>query len=235
MTDYKEEQTQELEALESIYPDELKVIATSPYGAFELHIVSQKEEYGDEDSEEASVTIKFSYTEKYPDEVPIMEITDSENLEDDQLNELLDMLHSQANENLGMAMVFTLVSAIQEELTTLMEQSKQRKVEAEEKKKRAEEELERKKFEGTRVTIENFLAWKTKFDAEMAELNKNRNDNEIARSKLTGKELFLQDASMMESDIQLLQEGESVEVDESLFQDMDDLDIGEDELAGVDD
>jgi hypothetical protein len=43
-----------------------------------------------------------------------------------------------------------------------------------------------KKFEGTRVTIENFLAWKTKFDAEMAELNKNRNDNEIARSKLTG-------------------------------------------------
>ncbi|XP_060567475.1 RWD domain-containing protein 1-like [Ruditapes philippinarum] len=235
MTDYKEEQTQELEALESIYPDELKVIATSPYGAFELHIVSQKEEYGDEDSEEASVTIKFSYTEKYPDEVPIMEITDSENLEDDQLNELLDMLHSQANENLGMAMVFTLVSAIQEELTTLMEQSKQRKVEAEEKKKRAEEELERKKFEGTRVTIENFLAWKTKFDAEMAELNKNRNDNEIARSKLTGKELFLQDASMMESDIQLLQEGESVEVDESLFQDMDDLDIGDDELAGVDD
>ena len=43
-----------------------------------------------------------------------------------------------------------------------------------------------KKFEGTRVTIENFLAWKTKFDAEMAELNKRKNDNEIAKSKLTG-------------------------------------------------
>ena len=43
----------------------------------------------------ASVTIKFSYTEKYPDEVPIMEITESENLEDEQLNELIDMLHTQ--------------------------------------------------------------------------------------------------------------------------------------------
>ena len=42
-----------------------------------------------------------------------------------------------------MAMVFTLVSAIQEELTTLMEKSKQQRIEAEEKKKQAEEELER--------------------------------------------------------------------------------------------
>ncbi|XP_045197586.2 RWD domain-containing protein 1-like [Mercenaria mercenaria] len=237
MTDYKEEQHHELEALESIYPDELKVIETSPYAVFELRMASQKSEHGDDD-EEALVTVRFAYTEKYPDEVPVVEITESENLEDDQLNELLNMLHTQAEENLGMAMVFTLVSAVQEELTTLIEQSKQRRLDAEEKRKQEEEELERKKFEGTRVTIENFLAWKTKFDAEMAELCKQKNDNETAKSKLTGKELFLKDASMMESDVQFLQqEGESVEVDESLFQDMDDLDLADedDELAGVDD
>lgn len=238
MTDYHEEQNHELEALESIYPDELKVIETKPYAVFELHIVSQKSEHDDEEEEEASVTVRFAYTEKYPDEVPVVEITESDNLEDDQINELLNLLHTQAEENLGMAMVFTLVSAVQEELTCLIEQSKKRRKEEEERKKHEEEELERKKFEGTRVTIENFLAWKAKFEAEMSELNKQTNDNETAKSKLTGKELFLRDASMIESDVQFLQqEGESVEVDESLFQDMDDLDLAEedDELAGVDD
>lgn len=40
-------------------------------------------------------------------------------------------------------MVFTLVSAVQEELTTLVEQSKQRREEAELKRKHEEEELER--------------------------------------------------------------------------------------------
>lgn len=43
----------------------------------------------------ASVTVRFAYTEKYPDEVPVVEITESDNLEDDQLNELLDLLHTQ--------------------------------------------------------------------------------------------------------------------------------------------
>lgn len=43
-----------------------------------------------------------------------------------------------------------------------------------------------KKFEGTRVTIENFLAWKTKFDAEMAEVSKRKQDSDSIKNKLTG-------------------------------------------------
>ena len=43
-----------------------------------------------------------------------------------------------------------------------------------------------KKFEGTRVTIENFLLWKAKFDAEMAELNKQKLENDPTKSKLSG-------------------------------------------------
>ncbi|KAL4232573.1 RWD domain-containing protein 1 [Mactra antiquata] len=235
MTDYKEEQNNELEALESIYPDELKVIETSPYAVFELNITSQKLD-DHEEEEEASVTLKFKYTKTYPDEAPLVEITESDNLEDDQLNEIMDLLHSQAEENLGMAMVFTLVSAVQEELTSLIERAKQKKIEDAEQRLREEEELERKKFEGTRCTIENFLAWKTKFDAEMAEKSKRKVEVDNAKSKLTGKELFLQDSSMMDSEVQFLQqEGDSVEVDESLFQDMDDLDLADDGLDDIED
>ena len=39
------------------------------------------------------------------------------------------------------------------------------------------------------MTLENFLAWKTKFDAEMSELNKMKLENDPTRSKLTGKVL----------------------------------------------
>ena len=36
------------------------------------------------------------------------------------------------------------------------------------------------------MTLENFLAWKTKFDAEMSEFNKMKLENDPTRSKLTG-------------------------------------------------
>ena len=43
-----------------------------------------------------------------------------------------------------------------------------------------------KKFEGTRVTIETFLAWKTKFDAERKELKRFQKDNDQLSKKPTG-------------------------------------------------
>ena len=45
--------------------------------------------------------------------------------------------------------------------------------------------LFQKRLEGTRVTIESFLAWKTSFDKEMAEL-KGKNRKETTTKKLTG-------------------------------------------------
>ena len=41
------------------------------------------------------------------------------------------------------------------------------------------------------MTIENFLAWKTKFDAEMAELNKQKLENDPIKSKLTGENFLV--------------------------------------------
>ena len=47
------------------------------------------------------------------------------------------------------------------------------------------EEEEKLKFQGTRVTVENFLAWKKKFDAEMVErdFEKLKLANETAAEK----------------------------------------------------
>ena len=42
----------------------------------------------------ASCTLQFTYTATYPDEAPLVEVTESENLDDDHINELLNLIHS---------------------------------------------------------------------------------------------------------------------------------------------
>lgn len=99
-------------------------------------------------------------------------------------------------------------------------------------KKMAEEAAEQKKFEGTRVTVETFLTWRNEFELDMGIAQK-REKLLGENKKLTGKELFLRDNTLNESDLKFLLEAgdpiESVKIDESLFQNFDDVDFGSDD------
>ncbi|KAM6180647.1 RWD domain-containing protein 1 isoform 3-T3 [Erethizon dorsatum] len=217
MTDYGEEQRNELEALESIYPDSFTAVQT---------------------------TLKFTYSEKYPDEAPLYEIFSQENLEDNDVTDILKLLALQAEENLGVVMIFTLVTAVQEKLNEIVDQIKTRREEEKKLKEKEAEEAEKQLFHGTPVTIENFLCWKAKFDAELLEIKKKRmkEEEQAGKNKLSGmtlglddkerkhiytcKQLFETDHNLDTSDIQFLEDaGNNVEVDESLFQEMDDLEL----------
>ena len=44
-----------------------------------------------------------------------------------------------------------------------------------------------KKFEGTRVTVENFLLWKIKFDAAVLEQDKKKSQTDPFSKKLSGR------------------------------------------------
>ncbi|XP_051721016.1 RWD domain-containing protein 1 [Ctenopharyngodon idella] len=230
MTDYGEEQRNELEAIESIYPDSFTVLSEKPT-SFTITVTSD----AGENEETVEVTLKFTYVEKYPDEPPLWEIFSQENLEDSDTEDILTLLNQQAEENLGMVMIFTLVTAVQEKLNEIVDQIKSRREEEKERierKEREAEEAEKFAFQGTVVTIENFLSWKAKFEQEMTELKSKRQKEEeqSGKGKLTGKQLFETDHNLDTSDIQFLEDGgNSVEVDESLFQDMDDLDLDEDD------
>lgn len=99
-----------------------------------------------------------------------------------------------------MAMVFTLVTTLQEEIENLI---RDRIAAVQKAKDREAEEAEAKenaKFHGERVTRESFLAWREKFQAEIAAREE---DEERARKegesrargakkedKLTGRELW---------------------------------------------
>ncbi|XP_069139996.1 RWD domain-containing protein 1-like [Argopecten irradians] len=235
MTDFKEEQNNEIEALESIYPDEITVLSIEPHHVFTVDIKSQEisDPYNTDEAPEptAECTLQFSYVENYPEEPPVFEITEYENLEEDQIETLNSLITENIEESLGMVMIFTIVSAVQEKLTEIVEESRKKRIEDAEAAKKLLEEQEMKKFEGTRVTIETFLAWKAKFDAEMSEQKRLKNQTVVGPKGLTGKELFFTDDTMNDSDVKFLQsEEDTVEVDESLFQDMDDLDLDDNDL-----
>ncbi|XP_010130213.1 PREDICTED: RWD domain-containing protein 1, partial [Buceros rhinoceros silvestris] len=185
-----------------------------------------------ENDETVQTTLKFTYREKYPDETPLYEIVSQENLDDNDVTDIIKLLEQQAEENLGMVMIFTLVSAVQEKLNEIVDQIKTRREEEKKQKEREAEEEEKQRFHGTPVTIENFLNWKAKFDAELLEIKrkKMKEEEQAGKNKLSGKQLFEMDHNLDTSDIQFLEEaGNSVEVDESLFQEMDDLELEDEE------
>ena len=171
---------------------------------------------------------------------------------------MLSFIIQEGEENIGMAMIFTLVSVALDWLTQNHEDKLTQATEAKERKQAEAEEAERKRFEGTRVTVETFMAWKGKFDAEMAELKRiaeKKREAEAGKSGggsggggVTGKQLFTLNADLNDSDINFLAGegdeddneeggggggggagGDVVEVDETLFQDMEDLDFDDDD------
>ena len=184
MTDYYKEQRNELEALESIYPDSFTVLSENP-PSFTITVTSE----AGENDENVQTTLKFTYSEKYPDEAPLYEIFAQLNLEDNDVADILKLLALQAEENLGMVMIFTLVTAVQEKLNEIVDQIKTRWEEEKKQKEKEAEEAEKQLFHGTPVIIESFLNWKAKFDAELLEIKKKwmKEEEQAGKSKLSGR------------------------------------------------
>lgn len=149
---------------------------------------------------------------------PLIDIENEINFESDTTEKVKEALSQSVEENLGMEMIFSLVGCTQELLNILFDQIKIDREEQLEKKKQEQEEIERKKFEGTRVSVETFMKWRNEFELEMGIAEKRAKENEISR-KLTGRELFLKDQSLLDSDIRFLTENgdsiENVKIDES--------------------
>ena len=96
-----------------------------------------------ENDETVQTTLKFTYSEKYPDEAPLYEIFAQVNLEDNDVADILKLLALQAEENLGVVMIFTLVTAVQEKLNAIVDQIKTRREEEKKQKEKEAEEAEK--------------------------------------------------------------------------------------------
>jgi len=229
MTDYQQEQLDEVEAIQSIYSEEIDIISDNPH---RFTIPVKTDDYDEESggNEGRWVLLKFTFPPKYPDEIPEMEFEEEENIDDDMKDEMMERLKEVAEENIGMAMVFTVVSEAIQWLAEANDKIKEAVAARLKKIKDDEEAEEARKLEGTKVTIESFLAWKSAFDEEML-LKKGVVAKTKKGGKKTGRELFMTDDSLVSSDVKFLAEAGdvAVTVDESLFEDLDDLDLDDDD------
>ncbi|PSC71022.1 RWD domain-containing 1 [Micractinium conductrix] len=204
MTDYTQEQADELEALASIFADDLEEVTDSiPMGwnaVDKVWSVEVKPQQDDDAEMEypLKVELVFAHTPTYPDEPPLLKARALQGISDADVGMLQSVLEGQISENLGMAMIYTLISAAQEWVTDKAAGMAMPSAdpESEERRRRAaeEERLAEIRRHGHPVTPETFAEWKAKFDAEQAleraKLDGGKGEDKSGRPN--GKQWFLQ-------------------------------------------
>jgi hypothetical protein len=157
----------------------------------------------------ASLLLQVNYPPDYPDDAPDLTILPSDDSSKhpylDVANDrvaLLSSLTSTIEENLGMAMIFTLVMALKEAAERLISERAQAARDVHSAEIAKAEEEENRKFVGTAVTRETFMAWREKFRKEMEDAERLRAEEAAADEKkrkggaskeevkLTGKQLW---------------------------------------------
>jgi hypothetical protein len=159
-------------------------------------------------SKPPTILLQIKYPDGYPDEPPILDLLPVPNAAPHPYfsvaadkGTLLSGLSETIEENIGMAMIFTLYSTLKDNAEQLIAQRQAEARQEHEKKLLAQEVEENKKFHGTPVNPETFKVWREGFRKEMEEAKaREEEQEEVAEKKrnrgkdtvvlLTGKQLW---------------------------------------------
>lgn len=198
-----DEQVEEMEVLESIFPEELTKMSDSE---FRVSVTLDLPDDSEEPADPPTILLQVRLPEDYPDKAPHLDLLSPPNapshahfsLYEDR-DALLATLTEVAEDNLGMAMVFTLVSSLKDEAESLVA-GRVAGVERErEEEMLAAEREENRKFHGTVVTPERFMRWREAFMKEMEEKRVREEEERLAEMKkarvkepvkMTGRQLW---------------------------------------------
>jgi hypothetical protein len=155
----------------------------------------------------ATIILNVQYPPDYPDSAPRLDVTQPPNapkhpyldIHEDK-SRLLSSLTETIEENLGMAMIFTLVTVLKDSAELLITERQNAKQALADMAAAKLEEEENKKFQGEAVTRESFLAWRDRFmkeqeDDERRTQEEKEVEDKKARvkkeeKKITGRELW---------------------------------------------
>lgn len=200
-----DEQKEEREVLDSIFPDEIQDISDT---AYRVSIALDLPSDAGELDEPLVILLNVSYPEAYPDVAPNLDITSPPNAPKHPLldvaadkAQLLDALSSTIEDSMGMAMVFTLVATLKDSAETLMADRQRQEQEIKDVAAREREQQENRKFEGEKVTRERFIEWRENFKKDMEEKARQQKEEEeaemkgkrgikVEEKKLTGRQLW---------------------------------------------
>lgn len=237
MTDYLQEQEMEIEALEAILMDEFKEIHSGESGlstskpCYQISISPQDDEDDDSASKPVQVALIFSHTEKYPDEPPLLNVRNIRGFSTEDLRILKEKLEQEASENLGMAMVYTLVTSAKEWMSERFRQDGDGEGAADDESAKDEVIVPH----GEPVTVETFLAWRERFEAELAleraKLMPESALKEPKEKRLTGRQWFESGRAVAAARGTLTNKEESdEELEEDIDFDDDDFEDDEDDM-----
>ncbi|KAL5120272.1 Protein gir2 [Pleosporales sp. CAS-2024a] len=184
-----EDQKEEREVLESIFPEEITDVSETE---FRISIKLDDGRHEDDESEDTEpvIILNVQYPPDYPDEAPRLDITQPPNapkhpyldIHEDK-SRLLSSLTETIEENLGMAMVFTLVTVLKDAAELLITERQHAKQALADIAAAKLEEEENKKFQGEAVTRESFLAWRDRFYKEIEDQEKRAVEEKEAEDK----------------------------------------------------
>ncbi|OJA21621.1 hypothetical protein AZE42_01664 [Rhizopogon vesiculosus] len=215
---------EEFEVLESIYPTELSIVSDR-----EIQIDVEPDETVDGEHL-FKLQLSVHYPDEYPDGLPQLTLAAIEGeLEEEEHDALLESLVTMGEENVGMAMTFTLVSHLREQMTSLVRKRADQLIAEEREKERLTIEAEEARTRGTPVTIDSFKAWRNKFGREMAQ-RKTKDEEERLRAfsprereewkrsttRPSGRQLFERNKNLEHDDDSLMEEG-TISVDISQY------------------
>lgn len=252
MGSHEEEQTLEIEALQSIFEADKEFESISDT-EFLIKLVPYP---AGEEVNHVGATLHVTYTSDYPDSPPDWDLEDVRGLPDEKVKALRQLVDETISSSLGMAMIYTVAEACQDYLKTnnlkalsmheeMMQRMNQDGDEDEDDddddddEDRPNEEEEWKGLaektlcsEADRITSVSFNEWKLRFDLEMVESGVLKREENKAKS---GKQIFLAEKAPGDSDATPSADGGKTEMlvyDAALFgedlDDLDDIDEGED-------
>jgi len=203
----REEQEQELEALEAIFEGEFVLLdggnadASGSTARFQIALND------DSVSIKSRLVIKFS--EAYPDEIPEISLLVDQGMSERKRAQLQEQIVKEAESQLGMPMVYALHSFAKEWITAnivassgvLESETSEISFETRDLEAEKRSEASNMKFHGTPVTKETFEEWAAAFQKEQnAKAHIANASEENTEPRLTGRQLFEMNKAVVTED-----------------------------------